>query len=93
MIFKISLKTCKGNSCLGLAINCCERGEGEKLTRRLSWVKRTATPASTLPTVKETNMMGRKSEEKRLIESDKRKKRTSVGIIGDSLVVVAVVRG
>ena len=38
-------------------------------------------------------MMGRKSEEKRLIESDKRKKRTSVGIIGDSLVVVAVVRG
>lgn len=73
MIFKISLKTCKGNSCLGLAINCCERGEGEKLTRRLSWVRRTATPASTLPTVKETNIMGRKSEGKTIDKSTEKK--------------------
>lgn len=32
------------------------RGEIQ-LTRRLSWVRRTATPASTLPTVKETSMV------------------------------------
>lgn len=32
-------------------------------TSRLSSVKSTATPASTLPTVKETNMMGRSNQE------------------------------
>lgn len=35
----------------------CSHNREKELTSRLSWVRRTATPASTLPTVKETNMV------------------------------------
>lgn len=41
----------------GLCFPCDQGGVGGQLTRRLSWVRRTATPASTLPTVKETSMV------------------------------------